>query len=272
MLKDAVMKYKWYAALSLVMISGVVASALLQPHYLKDVLAAIMENDQTRIAEVGFWLLVIAGIGLVSGAVNTVLSAKIAQGVSADIREQTFRKIQSFSYANVEAFNAGNLVVRMTNDINQIQNFVMMLFQILLRLPILFVGAFILAVQALPSLWWVLVLLVVMTMVVIGLVMSQMGPRFGIFQRLMDRINQIAKENLRGVRVVKSFVQEKSQYDKFKEASNDLLGLNLFIGYGFSIMQPILMLVSYMAIFLSLYLVSGLVKQILLLLEIWLPL
>lgn len=260
MLKDAVMKYKWYAALSLVMISGVVASALLQPHYLKDVLAAIMENDKARIAEVGFWLLVIAGIGLVSGAVNTVLSAKIAQGVSADIREQTFRKIQSFSYANVEAFNAGNLVVRMTNDINQIQNFVMMLFQILLRLPILFVGAFILAVQALPSLWWVLVLVVVMTMVVIGLVMGQMGPRFGIFQRLMDRINQIAKENLRGVRVVKSFVQEKSQYDKFKEASNDLLGLNLFIGYGFSIMQPILMLVSYMAIYLSLYLVSGLVK------------
>lgn len=72
-----------------------------------------------------------------SGAINTVLAAKIAQGVSADMREKTFRKIQDFSYANIEAFNAGNLVVRLTNDINQIQSLVMMMFQILFRLPIL---------------------------------------------------------------------------------------------------------------------------------------
>ncbi|MGZ7196604.1 ABC transporter transmembrane domain-containing protein, partial [Streptococcus pyogenes] len=82
-----------------------------------------------------------------AGATNTVLAAKISQGVSADVREAAFRKIQTFSYANVEEFNAGNLVVRLTNDVNQIQNLMMMLFQVLLRLPILFVGAFILAVS-----------------------------------------------------------------------------------------------------------------------------
>lgn len=260
MLKEAIFRYKWYALGSLIMIIGVVASSLLQPHYLKDVLSAVIQNNQDKIYNVGILLLIIALIGLISGAVNTILAAKIAQGVSADIREKTFRKIQSFSYANVEAFNAGNLVVRMTNDINQIQNLVMMLFQVLFRLPILFIGAFIMAVQTLPDLWWVIVLMVILIGLIMALVMSQMGPRFGKFQKLMDKINRIAKENLRGVRVVKSFVQEQEQYAKFKETSNELLDLNLFIGYGFSLMQPALMLVSYLAVYVSIYMVSGMVE------------
>lgn len=260
MLKEAILRYKWYALGSLIMIIGVVASSLLQPHYLKDVLSAVIQNNQDKIYNVGILLLIIALMGLIAGAVNTILAAKIAQGVSADIREKTFRKIQSFSYANVEAFNAGNLVVRMTNDINQIQNLVMMLFQVLFRLPILFIGAFIMAVQTLPDLWWVIVLMVILIGLIMALVMSQMGPRFGKFQKLMDKINRIAKENLRGVRVVKSFVQEREQYAKFKETSNELLDLNLFIGYGFSLMQPALMLVSYLAVYMSIYMVSGMVE------------
>lgn len=260
MLKEAILRYKWYALGSLIMIIGVVASSLLQPHYLKDVLSAVIQNNQDKIYNVGILLLIIALMGLIAGEVNTILAAKIAQGVSADIREKTFRKIQSFSYANVEAFNAGNLVVRMTNDINQIQNLVMMLFQVLFRLPILFIGAFIMAVQTLPDLWWVIVLMVILIGLIMALVMSQMGPRFGKFQKLMDKINRIAKENLRGVRVVKSFVQEQEQYAKFKETSNELLDLNLFIGYGFSLMQPALMLVSYLVVYVSIYMVSGMVE------------
>lgn len=260
MLKKAILRYKWFAIASIIMTIAVVASTLLQPHYLKDVLEAVIKNDKSKISEVGSLLLIIAGVGLVAGTINTILSAKIAQGVSADIREAIFRKIQSFSYANVEKFNAGNLVVRMTNDVSQIQNLVMMLFQVLFRLPILFIGAFYMAVQTLPKLWWVLILMVVMIAIIMALVMSQMGPKFGKFQALMDQINRIAKENLRGVRVVKSFVQEREQYAKFKETSNELLGLNLFIGYGFSLMQPALMLVSYLAVYVSIMVVSGMVK------------
>lgn len=260
MLKKAILRYKWFALASIIMTIAVVASTLLQPHYLKDVLEAVIKNDKSKISEVGSLLLIIAGVGLIAGTINTILSAKIAQGVSADIREATFRKIQSFSYANVEKFNAGNLVVRMTNDVSQIQNLVMMLFQVLFRLPILFIGSFYMAVQTLPKLWWVLILMVVMIAIIMALVMSQMGPKFGKFQALMDQINRIAKENLRGVRVVKSFVQEREQYAKFKETSNELLGLNLFIGYGFSLMQPALMLVSYLAVYVSIMVVSGMVK------------
>lgn len=251
--------YRFYAMGSVLMVFLVVASALWQPQLLKDVLAAVLANDQDEIYRLGAWLLGIALVGLVAGAINTVLAAKIAQGVSADLREQTFRKIQTFSYANVEEFSAGNLVVRMTNDVNQIQNLIMMVFQVLLRLPILFVGAFILAVRTLPELWWILVLMVVLIGLIMAGLMGQMGPRFGKFQALMDKINSIAKENLRGARVVKSFVQEQNQYAKFKAVSNDLLDLNLTIGTGFSVMMPALTLVSYLAVFAAIWLVAGMI-------------
>lgn len=261
MLFQKIKAYKWQALASLVMTGLMVTSSLLQPRYLQEVLEALLTGNHEAIYTIGFWLILVALIGLVAGGINVVLAAYIAQGVSSDLREDAFRKIQTFSYANIEKFNAGNLVVRMTNDINQIQNVVMMTFQILFRLPILFIGSFILAVMTLPSLWWVLVLMVVLIVAMTGLMMGMMGPRFAKFQTLLERINAIAKENLRGVRVVKSFVREKDQFAKFTQVSDELLGENLYIGYAFSIVQPAMMLISYGAVFLSIWLVAGMAES-----------
>lgn len=261
MLFQKIKAYKWQVLASLIMTGLMVTSSLLQPRYLQEVLEALLTGDNEAIYTIGFWLILVALIGLVAGGINVVLAAYIAQGVSSDLREDAFRKIQTFSYANIEKFNAGNLVVRMTNDINQIQNVVMMTFQILFRLPILFIGSFILAVVTLPSLWWVLVLMVVLIVAMTGLMMGMMGPRFAKFQTLLERINAIAKENLRGVRVVKSFVREKDQFAKFTQVSDELLGENLYIGYAFSIVQPVMMMISYGAVFLSIWLVAGMVES-----------
>lgn len=261
MLFQKIKAYKWQALASLVMTGLMVTSSLLQPRYLQEVLEALLTGDNEAIYTIGFWLILVALIGLVAGGINVVLAAYIAQGVSSDLREDAFRKIQTFSYANIEKFNAGNLVVRMTNDINQIQNVVMMTFQILFRLPLLFIGSFILAVVTLPSLWWVLVLMVVLIVAMTGFMMGVVGPRFAKFQTLLERINAIAKENLRGVRVVKSFVREKDQFDKFTQVSDELLGENLYIGYAFSVMQPAMMLISYGAVFLSIWLVAGMAES-----------
>ena len=261
MLFQKIKAYKWQALASLVITGLMVTSSLLQPRYLQEVLEALLTGDNEAIYTIGFWLILVALIGLVAGGINVVLAAYIAQGVSSDLREDAFRKIQTFSYANIEKFNAGNLVVRMTNDINQIQNVVMMTFQILFRLPILFIGSFILAVVTLPSLWWVLVLMVVLIVAMTGLMMGMMGPRFAKFQTLLERINAIAKENLRGVRVVKSFVREKDQFAKFTQVSDELLGENLYIGYAFSIVQPVMMMISYGAVFLSIWLVAGMAES-----------
>lgn len=261
MLFQKIKAYKWQALASLIMTGLMVTSSLLQPRYLQEVLEALLTGDNEAIYTIGFWLILVALIGLVAGGINVVLAAYIAQGVSSDLREDAFRKIQTFSYANIEKFNAGNLVVRMTNDINQIQNVVMMTFQILFRLPILFIGSFILAVVTLPSLWWVLVLMVVLIVAMTGLMMGMMGPRFAKFQTLLERINAIAKENLRGVRVVKSFVREKDQFAKFTQVSDELLSENLYIGYAFSIVQPVMMMISYGAVFLSIWLVAGMAES-----------
>ena len=261
MLFQKIKAYKWQALASLIMTGLMVTSSLLQPRYLQKVLEALLTGDNEAIYHIGFWLILVALIGLIAGGINVVLAAYIAQGVSSDLREDAFRKIQTFSYANIEKFNAGNLVVRKTNDINQIQNVVMMTFQILFRLPLLFIGSFILAVVTLPSLWWVLVLMVVLIVAIMGFMMGVVGPRFAKFQTLLERINAIAKENLRGVRVVKSFVREKDQFDKFTQVSDELLGENLYIGYAFSVMQPAMMLISYGAVFLSIWLVAGMAES-----------
>ena len=261
MLIQKIKTYKWQALASLLMTSLMVASSLLQPRYLQEVLDALLAGKYEAIYSIGAWLIGVAVVGLVAGGLNVVLAAYIAQGVSSDLREDAFRKIQAFSYANIEQFNAGNLVVRMTNDINQIQNVVMMTFQILFRLPLLFIGSFILAVQTLPSLWWVIVLMVILIFGLTAVMMGMMGPRFAKFQTLLERINAIAKENLRGVRVVKSFVQEKEQFAKFTEVSDELLGQNLYIGYAFSVVEPFMMLVGYGAVFLSIWLVAGMVQS-----------
>lgn len=261
MFRKALSAYKLFIFLSLLMTSLMLASSLLQPLYLKDVLNALLAGNRQEIYRLGAWLLGFGLVGLLAGGANVTLAAYISQGVSSDLREKTFRKIQAFSYANIEQFNAGNLVVRMTNDINQVQNLVMMMFQILFRLPILFLGSFILAIVTIPSLWWVIVLMVFLVLFLTGVMMGLMGPRFAKFQVLLEKINSIAKENLRGVRVVKSFVQEREQYQKFTQVSDELLEQNLFIGYAFSIVQPMMMIVGYGAVYLTMWLLSSMIQM-----------
>ena len=256
----SLLRYKWYALSSLLMTSMMIASSLLLPWFLKHILDALQEQNSQTIYSMGGWLIGIGFVGLVAGGINVTLAAYIAQAVSSDLREETFRKIQTFSYANIEEFNAGNLVVRMTNDINQIQNVTMMLFQILLRLPILFIGSVILAIVTMPSLWWIIFLLIVLIAGLTAVMMGMMGPRFKKFQTLLDKINAIAKENLRGVRVVKSFVREEDQFHKFSQVSDELLSENLYIGYAFSIIEPMMMLVGYSSVYLAIWTLSGMIQ------------
>ena len=256
----SLLRYKWYALSSLLMTSLMIASSLLLPWFLKHILDALQEQNSQTIYSMGGWLIGIGFVGLVAGGINVTLAAFIAQAVSSDLREETFRKIQTFSYANIEEFNAGNLVVRMTNDINQILNVTMMLFQILLRLPILFIGSVILAIVTMPSLWWIIFLLIVLIAGLTAVMMGMMGPRFKKFQTLLDKINAIAKENLRGVRVVKSFVREEDQFHKFSQVSDELLSENLYIGYAFSIIEPMMMLVGYSSVYLAIWTLSGMIQ------------
>ncbi len=254
-------KYKVAVFISLLSVAVMVAAALWQPKLLQQVLEAIIKEDNDEMKTIGIYLISLALLGLAAGVTNTIFSAKVAQGVSADIREEAFRKIQTFSFGNIEQFSAGNLVVRLTNDITQIQNLVMISLQSLFRIPFLFIGAFILAMITMPQLWWIIVALIVTVFLITALSFTRMGKHFMIIQKLIDRVNSIAKENLLGIRVVKSFVQEENQLKTFSKVSEDLTKHNIIVGTLFSVMIPSFMLAANLAVVGAIFFVSDLVKD-----------
>lgn len=254
-------KYKAATGIALLSVILMVVAALWQPKLLQQVLESIITENNDEMKKIGVQLIGLALLGLVAGIINTVFSAKVAQGVSADIREEMFRKIQTFSFGNIETFSAGNLVVRLTNDITQIQNLVMISLQSLFRIPFLFIGAFILAMTTMPQLWWIIVLLIIAVLVITALSFTRMGKHFMIIQNLIDKINGIAKENLMGIRVVKSFVQEDNQLQGFSKVSETLTKHNIIVGTLFSVMIPSFMLAANLAVVGAIFFVSDLAKD-----------
>lgn len=259
LLKPYFKGYKLDLTIAVLTVTIMAISMLLQPTLLTNIVQAISDDNMDKVNQIGLKLLVIAGIGLIAGIINTIFAARASQGIASDVREAAYRKIQTFSFGNIEQYSVGNLVVRLTNDITQIQSILMMGLQPLLRMPILFVGGFILAVHSIPALWWVIVVMVILVGAVSAVVMGNMGKRFGMLQGLIDRVNAKAKENLQGVRVVKSFNQEDNEQKRFNEVSDELNGVNLQIGYLFSIIVPAFMFIGQGLMVVAIYFVGNMV-------------
>ena len=259
LLKPYFKRYKLDLVLAVITVIIMAMAMLFQPTLLSKIVQAISDDNMSKVRHIGLRLLVIAGIGLIAGIVNTIFAARASQGIASDVREAAYRKIQTFSFGNVEQFSAGNLVVRLTNDVQQIQSILMMMLQPLLRMPILFIGGFILAVNSIPKLWWIIVVMVILVGAVSALVMGNMGKRFGMIQGLIDRVNAKAKENLQGVRVVKSFNQEGNEQKRFDDVSDELNHVNLQIGYLFSIIMPAFMFIGQGLMVVAIYFVGNMV-------------
>lgn len=247
---------------SVVLTAIIVAVTLLQPKLLSTVINKGINNvdangvphpDLALVDQYGTWLIILAIIGLVAGVINTVISAKVSQSIGAEIRDDLFKKIQSFSYNDIENFNASNLVVRMTNDVNQIQMLILMTLQQMLRIPLLFIGAFILAMVVLPGLWWIIVVEILLVVVILGFINGSTFPMFGKYQKKIDAINARVKDNFIGSRVVKSFVQEDHEIKEFAKQSDELAKLTFGIGRNFSITMPMLMLIGNMGVVAAIY-------------------
>ena len=206
-------------------------ATLYQPRLLENIQKAIMADQQQSVVRDGIWLIVLGLIAIVAGIFNVYYAAKIAQGVTSDLREETYAKIQSFSFGNIEDFSAGSLTTRLINDMNQVMNMIMQLFMQLLRMPILMVGSFIFCIIIIPRYWWATVLMVALIIGVGAIVLNRMNSLFDKFQVLMDRISGQAQETLQGVRVVKSFNQGPQEIKKFDQTSDKLNDYNITIGY-----------------------------------------
>ncbi|MCH4056972.1 MAG: ABC transporter ATP-binding protein/permease [Lactobacillaceae bacterium] len=254
-------KYKSDVIWSTVAVVIISFATLWQPHLLQDMLNAIIKRDSSTVTKLGIELVALAILGIIAGIVNTIYSARAAQGVAADMREKAYRQIQTFSFQDIEKFSASNLVVRLTNDINQMQMVVMSVLQQLTRVPILFIGSFILAIITLPKLWWVIILMMILIFVISYFSFSKMGQYFEKMQTMLDRNNTLARENLMGIRVVKSFVQEQNQIEQFSEASDKMTKVTIIIGNLFSILMPAFFLIGDLAMAGSIMLVGRMVTS-----------
>lgn len=231
-------------------------ATLWQPRLLENIQKAILADNHDTVLRDGIGLVVLGLLAIIAGIFNVYYAAKIAQGITSDLREETYAKIQSFSFGNIEKFSSGSLVVRLINDMNQVMNMMMILFMQLLRMPIILLGSFVLSIVTIPHYWWAPVLMLAL-MIGVGLVVIQnMNQLFAKFQKYMDKISTQVKENLQGVRVVKSFNQGENEIRRFNKTSDDLNELNIKIGYWISTIMPAFMLIAYLVIALVVFLVG----------------
>ena len=230
--------------------------SLLQPWLLQDTLNCLMKNDAAGIKRYGIFLLLLAAIGVVCGILNIWFAAKTAQGVTSDVREQLYRKIQSFSFSNIEKFSVGTLIVRLINDMNQVTNIIMTTLMQVLMMPIILIGSFVMGIVTLPRYWWVQILLLLIVSLVLFFVFPSLDKLFSKYQVWFDECNTVARESMQGVRVVKSFNRQDQETEKFTASSNKLNQLNIKIGYVFSILMPAFTLVVCIGTALIVYLVG----------------
>ena len=161
-------------------------------------------------------------IMIIGGLGGHYLSVSAAVSFSADIRKDVFKKVQEFSFKNIDTFSTGSLVTRLTNDITQIQNITRMFLIMAMRSPGMLIGGIIMALRLNSSLAAILIIVIPLLGAAIGALMYTAYPRFNVVQKKLDGLNSGIQENITNVRVIKSFVREKFEIDKFRRANTDL--------------------------------------------------
>lgn len=182
----------------------------------------VANRDQGYIVQMGLMMVCVAFVMAVSGVGGAYFSAKASICFTSDLRRDLFARVQQFSFQNIDDFSTGSLVTRLTNDIQQVQQVMMMILRIALRAPGMLIGALIMAFIMNYRLAMIIVVVVPLLAVVIAVIMFTAYPRFGIMQTKLDRLNSRIQEALTNVRVIKSFVREDFEKDKFRLANEDL--------------------------------------------------
>lgn len=164
----------------------------------------------------------IVALMMTGGVCGAYFGAKASVNFAADIRKDVYAKVQKFSFANIDNFSTSSLVTRMTNDVTQLQNFVNMLLRMALRSPGMLIGGIIMAISLKPTLSATLAVTIPIMLIILFLLIRTAFPRFQLMQKKIDKLNSTVRENVTNVRVVKSFVREEYEIDKFENDNKDL--------------------------------------------------
>lgn len=187
----------------------------------------VVNRDSGYIVRIGLCMVLVALVMAVSGIGGAYFSAKASISFTSDLRKDLFAKVQQFSFKNIDEFSSGSLVTRLTNDVQQVQQVMMMGLRLALRAPGMLVGALIMAFIMNRSLAVIILVVIPVLSAVIAAIMLTAYPRFGIMQTKIDKMNSGIQEALTNVRVIKSFVREDYEKDKFRVANEDLQNTSL---------------------------------------------
>ena len=191
----------------------------------------------------GIRMLAMALVIMLAAISVTFISARVAGRLGHDLRNSIYRKVMSFSSREYHKFSTASLITRSTNDVQQVQQVMAMMFRIVLYAPILGIGGVIKVLNTDSSMTWILGVGVVLILVIIGLLFSIAMPRFTKLQTLIDRLNLVTREILTGIPVIRAFSREKHEEDRFEDANKVLTKTNLFVNRCMTFMMPSMMLI-----------------------------
>lgn len=200
-------------------------------------------KDVPFITRTGLYMIGLALAAICFGVLNMRLTTNVSMGFGANLRDALFEKIQQFSFNNIDYFSTASLITRLTNDVNNIQSTVMMILRLLVRAPMMLIIAFFLAYSINAELSIVLAIAIPILAVGILLIMRTAVTRFSIVQKRIDALNNTVQENLVGIRVVKSFVREDHEIEKFSAANDNLTNAGISAMSIAILNLPVMMLV-----------------------------
>ena len=200
-----------------------VAGEVMLPKFMSMIINnGVASRNVAYIGKMGTLMVLTVLFMAVGGILGAYFSAKASISFTSDMRNDLFRKVQQFSFENIDDYSTGSLVTRLTNDVQQVQNVLMMGLRMALRAPGMFLGALIMAFMMNRQLAVIILIVIPLLLAAIILILKTAFPRFGEMQRRLDRLNSGSQESLTNVRVVKSFVREDHEIEKFSKLNDDL--------------------------------------------------
>ncbi|WP_139903280.1 ABC transporter ATP-binding protein [Clostridium thermarum] len=202
------------------------------------------DKIQTRyILKTGVYMLLISLLSAAAIVAVGFLSSRTAAGLARNLRSKVFNKVQSFSNTEMDKFSTASLITRTTNDINQIQMFIVIMIRMVFYAPIIGIGGVIRATAKSSSMSWIIAVAVTALLLLIITVISAALPKFKAIQKLIDRLNLVTRENLSGMMVIRAFNTQKFEEKRFDKANRDLTKTSLFVNRVMVVMLPIMMMI-----------------------------
>ncbi len=235
--------YKREAAWAVVLLGLVVVTDLSIPRLVQVIVdEGVANKDMNVIVRTSLLMIGASLLSAIFMVANTVYAVRASRGFEADLREDIFKKIQTYSFGNLDDFTTGQLLTRLTSDISQIQTIIMMSLRMFTRAPLMFVGSLGIMLSTNRRLTSVMFALLPVTFVLVTVFVRIVQPLFTRVQERLEYLNQVMQENLTGIRVVKAFVRRDYENGRFEGANTDLYGIQLRVTQLMSVFFPIVML------------------------------